>query len=66
MNHGLILCLSFPLLRLVSGDLGRWVWANTLRVYKVFKNGSGSLAKRRLCLGPADVIDCTPLSVLSF
>ena len=27
---------------------------------------SGSLAKRRLCLGPAGVIDCTPLSALSF
>ena len=27
---------------------------------------SGSLAKRRLCLGPAGVINCTPLSVLSF
>ena len=26
----------------------------------------GSLAKRRLCLGPADVINCTPLSALSF
>ena len=26
----------------------------------------GSLAKRRLCLGPAGVINCTPLSVLSF
>ena len=24
---------------------------------------SGSLAKRRLCLGPAGVINCTPLSV---
>ena len=27
---------------------------------------SESLAKRRLCLGPADVINCTPLSALSF
>ena len=26
----------------------------------------GSLAKRRLCLGPASVIKCTPLSALSF
>ena len=26
----------------------------------------GSLAKRRLCLGPASVINCTPLSALSF
>ena len=27
---------------------------------------SGSLAKRRRCLGPAGVINCTPLSALSF
>ena len=27
---------------------------------------SGSMAKRRLCLGPASVINCTPLSALSF
>ena len=27
---------------------------------------SGSLAKRRLCLGPASVINCTALSALSF
>ena len=26
----------------------------------------GSLAKRRLCLGPAGIINCTPLSALSF
>ena len=27
---------------------------------------TGSLAKRRLCLGPVSVINCTPLSALSF
>ena len=27
---------------------------------------SGSSAKRRLCLGPAVVINCAPLSALSF
>ena len=27
---------------------------------------SGSLAKRRLCLGPAGVINCPPLFALSF
>ena len=27
---------------------------------------SGSLAKRRLCLGPAGVINCTAVSALSF
>ena len=46
MNHGLTLILSFPLFRLVSGNLGRWVWARTLRAYKVFtKNWSGSLTQ---------------------
>ena len=30
------------------------------------KYWSGSLAKRRICLGPASVINCTPLSVFSF
>ena len=30
------------------------------------KSWSGSLAKRRLFLGPAGVINCTPLSALSF
>ena len=35
------ICL-FPLFRLVSGNLGRWVWACTLRLYKVFtKTGRG-------------------------
>ena len=38
-----------------------------LRVYKVStKNWSGSLAKRRLCLGPAGVINGTPLSAFFF
>ena len=30
------------------------------------KYWSGSLAKRRLCLGPSGVINCAPLSALSF
>ena len=30
------------------------------------KNWSGSLAKRRLCLGPTGVINYIPLSALSF
>ena len=66
-------CVNFdrisllPCPRLVSRNVGRWVWAHTLRVYKVStKTGQGSLAKRRLCLGPAGVINCTPLSALSF
>ena len=56
----------FPLFRLVSGNLGRWVWARTLRVYKVFtKTGPGPWV-RGDCLGPTGVINCTPLSALSF
>ena len=31
-----------------------------------YKCWSGSLATRRLCLGPAGVINCTPLSAASF
>ena len=31
-----------------------------------YKCWTGSLAKRRLCLGPAGIINCTPLSALSF
>ena len=93
------MCLSFPLLRLVSENLGSWVWAHTLRVYKLVtqscptlrphglqptrlpcpwdfpgkdtgvynvikKNCLGALAKRRLCLGPAGVMNCPPLSAL--
>ena len=30
------------------------------------KNWSESLARRRLCLGPTGIINCTPLSALSF
>ena len=66
MNHGLTLILPFSLSRLVSRNLRRWVWASILRVYKVFtKTGRGPWL-RRLCLGPAGVINCTPLSALSF
>ena len=38
----------------------------TWHIKDFHKCWSGSLAKRRLCLGPAGVINCTPLSVLSF
>ena len=62
----MLLLFVFPLFRLVSGNLGRWVWAHTLRVYKVFtKTGRGPWV-RGGCLGPAGVINCTPLSALSF
>ena len=53
MNHGLTLYLSFQLFRLVSGNLGRWVWACTLRVYKGFtKTGGGPWLRGDSVLGP--------------
>ena len=43
----------FPLFRLVSGNLGRWVWARTLRVYKVFtKTGWGPWLRGDSALSP--------------
>ena len=47
------------------------IWSGEFRHvpmrYKIFSQMLvGSLAKRRLCLGPAGVINCTPLSALSF
>jgi len=47
----------FPLFRLVSGNLIHIRFSQRL---------VGSLAKRRLSLGPAGVINCTPLSALSW
>ena len=68
MNHGLTLIVSFfSFVQTTFRDFGSWVWAHRLRVYKVFtKTDLGSLMKRRLCLGPAGVINCTPLPALSF
>ena len=66
MNHVLTLIVSFSLFRLVSGNLWKWVWACTLRVYKVFtKTGQGPWL-RGGCLGPAGVINRTTRSALSF
>ena len=42
------LYLSFPLFRLVSGNLGRWVWACTLRVYKLFTKTGGVLGEEEI------------------
>ena len=53
MNHGLTLYLSFPLFRLVSGNLGRWVLAHTLKVCKIFtKTGWGPWLRGDSALGP--------------
>ena len=41
--------------------------SGTIKVYKVFtKVGWGPGLKRKLCLGPTGVINCTSLSTLSF
>ena len=48
-------------------NLGMGAWARTLKLCKVFtKVGWGPWLKRKLCLGPASVINCTALSTLSF
>ena len=53
--------------RLGLRNLGMWAWARTLKVYKAFTEvGLGSRLKRILCRGPTGVINCTPLSTLSF
>ena len=54
MNHGLTLILSlFYLVQTVSRNSERWVWASTLRVYKVFsKTGRGPWLRGDSALGP--------------
>ena len=43
----------FLVFGLVSGNLGRWVWAHTLRVYKIFtKTGWGPWLRGDSALGP--------------
>ena len=56
----------FPLFRLVSRNLGRWVCARTLRVYKVFTKTGQSPRLKGDGLGPTGVINCNPLSAMSF
>ena len=61
----LYLPLTFSRLGLRNFGVGSW--AHTLKVYKVFtKVGQGPWLKRKRCLGPAGVINCTPLYALSF
>ena len=54
MNHRLTLIISFfSFVQASSGNLGRWVWAQTLRVYKVFiKTGQGPWLRKDSALGP--------------
>ena len=68
MNHRLTLIVSFFSFVQTSfrefGEVGSDMY--TWGIKDFHKCWSGSLAKRRLCLGPAGVINCTPLSALSF
>ena len=52
--------VSFKEFGVVSLDTYTW------GIKDFHKRWSGSLAKRRLCLEPAGVINCAPLSALSF
>ena len=66
MNHGCNLIVSpfdtFQARFKEFGDVG----LSSTQVYKVFtKVGQGPWL-RRLCCGPTGVINCTPLSALSF
>ena len=68
MNHGLTLIVSFSSFVQTSSrefgevGLGTYTWG----IKGFHKNWSGSLAKRRLCLGPTGVINCTSLPASSF
>ena len=66
MNDGVIVIVfTLPLLSLKEfGVVGLDTYTQGIKDFH--KRWTGSLAKRRLCLGPAGVINCTPLSALSF
>ena len=60
---GIVFSLVYVSLKdfgVVGSDMYMWGMKDFHRCW------SGSSAKRRLCLGPAGVIDCTPLSASSF
>ena len=66
MNDGVIgivfslVYVSLKEFGVVGSDMYTW------GIKDFHKSWSGSLGKRRLCLGPAGAINCNPLSVLSF
>ena len=66
MNDGVIeivfflVYVSLKEIRVVGSDTYTW------GIKEFHKCWSGSLAKRRLCLGPTGVINWTSLSALSF
>ena len=66
MNHGCNLIISpFNTFKARFKEFGDVGLSSKFQIYKD-KSQSGSLAKRRLCLGPTGVINYTPLSALSF
>ena len=68
MNDGVIVIVFIlPLFYVSLKEIGMvgsdtYTWG----IEDIHKCWSGSLAKRRLYLGPAGVINCTPLSALPF
>ena len=68
MNYGgIVIVFTLPLFYVSIKEIGvvgsdMYTWG----IKDFQKCWLGSLAKRRLCLGPAGVINCTPLSALSF
>ena len=58
---GIVFSLVYVSLK-ESGGSDMYTWS----MKDFHKCWLGSLAKRRLCLGPTGVINCTPLSALSF
>ena len=67
MNHGCDLIVSpFSTFQARFKEFGDVGLSSTLKIYKVFtKVGQGPWL-RGDCLGPAGVINCTPLSAWSF
>ena len=68
MNHGCNLTVAlFNTFQPRFKEFGDVGLRSTLKVSKVFtKVSRGPWIKRKLCLGPTGVINCTPLSTLSF
>ena len=67
VNHGLTLIISlFYLVQTSFREFGEVSLSTYLGYIRFYRNWSGSLAKRRLCPGPAGVINYTPLSALPF
>ena len=67
-NHGCNLIVSpFNTFQARFKEFGDMGLSSALKVYKVFtKVGKSPWLKRKLCLRPAGIINCTPLSTLSF